>query len=39
MSTSISSNVAGEAIGTRYRLNLVVELSRFSELLFKRVYP
>jgi hypothetical protein len=34
MSTSISGAVAGEAIGIRYRLDIVVELSRFSELLF-----
>jgi hypothetical protein len=39
MSTSISGAVAGETIGIRYRLNLVVELSRFGGLLFKKVYP
>jgi hypothetical protein len=39
VSTSISGAVAGEAIGIRCRLNIVVELSRFSEPLFKRVYP
>jgi hypothetical protein len=36
---AFSGAVAGEAIGIRYRLNIVVELSRFSEPLFKRVYP
>jgi hypothetical protein len=35
----LSGAVAGEAIGIRYRLNIVVELSRFGEPLFKRVYP
>jgi hypothetical protein len=39
MSTSIYGAVAGEATGKRYRLNLVVELSRFGELLLKRFYP
>jgi hypothetical protein len=39
MSTSISGTVAREEIGIRYHLNIVVELSRFCELLFKRVYP
>jgi hypothetical protein len=39
MSTSISSTVAGEAIGIRYHLDIVVELSRFGELLAKRVHP
>jgi hypothetical protein len=39
MSTSIPGAVVGEAIGIRYRLDIVVELSRFGELLFKRVYP
>jgi hypothetical protein len=37
MSTSISAAVAREAIGIRYHLNIVVELSRFGELLL-RVY-
>jgi hypothetical protein len=34
MSTSISGAVAGKAIGIRYRLGIVVELSRFGEPLF-----
>jgi hypothetical protein len=36
---SINNAVTGEAIGIRYCLNIVVELSRLSEPLFKRVYP
>jgi hypothetical protein len=39
MSTSISGAVAGEEIGIRYCLDIVVELSRFGEPLVKRVYP
>jgi hypothetical protein len=39
MPTSISGIVAREEIGTRYRLKLVVELSRFGKPLFKWVYP
>jgi hypothetical protein len=32
--TSISGAIVEEAIGIRYRLDIVVELSRFGELLF-----
>jgi hypothetical protein len=34
MSTSIYGTVSREAIGIRYRLDIMVELSRFGEPLF-----
>jgi hypothetical protein len=39
VSTSNSGTVVEEVVGIRYRLNIVVELSRFGEPLFKQVYP